>query len=755
MRFYPNRQLLWCFLLIFSNCLNAHASYFGYTRFGKKENTLTCNHDHNHNHDFRRSCFGRRHTTTRNPKKIRKRFFRPTTVNNCNNVGFELGTFEGWEGSYGAEGVISEQGLVEGRHTIMTGGGMDPITNQIPVVAPGSNYSVRLGNSNDGFEADQLVTKFLVTEDNSLFSYKFAVVMEDPGHPQEEQPRFEIAAYDEDGTLIPCTYYLVISAPFIEGFESLGSIRYRDWSTVGIDLSGYIGQNISITFTTIDCAQGGHFGYAYIDAECLVAELSIDCNDPEVCGENSAYCPGASSIILTAPEGFVNYVWNTGATERVITVDDPEPGSEYSVTFNNVNSIGEDTCTIELSIEIPDPPPIEILMEDSVKICDGSTVTLEPGGDFIGYSWSTGVATPSIEVDQSGTYEVTVTTADGCSGSETVDVVLGSPPAFNIDAFPTSCSYSTDGSANVEIAGPDENYSILWNNGASGANIDNLSPGQYCATISDPNGCEAENCIEITTPAAIVPNIQSVDNLCFGDRNGQIGLNPAGGMGPYLYALDETTFSTTSDFAGLPAGSYTIAVQDVNGCIVEEQVVISEPIELLVDLGPDLEVQLGDSITLDAVTTYPVDSFQWQNLLGFDCTNCPNPNLRPLNTANYPVQVVDENGCVAEDELTIYVRKDRRVYIPNAFSPNGDGTNDIFYIFGGNDVTRVKSLQLFSRWGELMMTLTDFDPNDPQYGWDGSFRGSPAGQAVYVYHAEVEFLDGETLFFKGDVNLIR
>ena len=432
MRFYPNTRLLWCFLLIFSNCLYAHNDHEGP---GKTENTLTCNVDEhyvkcpvhgNHgpqkNNEFLRvrerhfdpamlnnindagiepgtidewqgvdsaneinsetEFINDSHMIEHNskcthgnhgprdkdqPLRVRERYFDPNMLNNCNNVGFELGTFEGWQGAYGASGAISEIGLVNGRHTIMSGAGMDPITNQIPVVAPGSNYSVRLGNSNDGFEADRLITNFLVTEDNSLFSYKFAVVMEDPGHPQEEQPRFEIAAYDESGELIPCTYYLVIAAPFIEGFESLGSIRYRDWSTVGIDFSNYIGQNISITFTTIDCAQGGHFGYAYIDAECLVAELTIDCNDPDVCGDGAAYCPDANSVILTAPEGFVNYQWNTGDAGRVITVNNPEPGTEYSVSFNNFTSVTEDTCTITLSIVLPDPPPIDLMLEEFRK----------------------------------------------------------------------------------------------------------------------------------------------------------------------------------------------------------------------------------------------------------------------------------------------------------------------------------------------------------------------------------------------------
>ena len=350
---------------------------------------------------------------------------------------------------------------------------------------------------------------------------------------------------------------------------------------------------------------------------------------------------------------------------------------------------------------------------------------------------------------------MTVTNTDGCSASEEVDVVLGSAPEFNISSMAPSCSYTSDGSAVVNIPGAEVNYAILWSDGSSDFENNNLQPGSYCATISDPNGCEAENCVDILAPLPILPNINTQDNLCFGDQNGQITLQPSGGMGPYLFSIDGGAFSTSDNFTGLVAGGYQVAVQDVNGCTIEELIQINEPIQLNVDLGPDLTIQLGDSVGLEAVTTYPVDSFLWRYDEPLNCLNCPNPNLRPLNSGDYAVQVIDENGCIAEDQLQIFVQKDRRIYIPNVFSPNGDGTNDIFYIYGGNDVTTVKSLQLFSRWGESIMTLTDFLPNDPNYGWDGSFKGSPAGQAVYVYYAEVEFLDGETLLFKGDVTLVR
>jgi gliding motility-associated-like protein len=111
--------------------------------------------------------------------------------------------------------------------------------------------------------------------------------------------------------------------------------------------------------------------------------------------------------------------------------------------------------------------------------------------------------------------------------------------------------------------------------------------------------------------------------------------------------------------------------------------------------------------------------------------------------------------CEAEDWLRITVDRNRKVFIPNAFSPNGDGNNDVFFLQSANDVTLVRSLRIFSRTGQLVHLRENFAPNDPNYGWDGLFREQPLAQSVFVYVAEIEFYDGKTEIFKGDVILVR
>ena len=104
----------------------------------------------------------------------------------------------------------------------------------------------------------------------------------------------------------------------------------------------------------------------------------------------------------------------------------------------------------------------------------------------------------------------------------------------------------------------------------------------------------------------------------------------------------------------------------------------------------------------------------------------------------------------------IVIEKDRRVYIPTAFSPNGDGDNDIFYIFADeSQVTKVNQFSIFSRWGEVMFEASNFEPNNSQIGWDGTFKEERMDPAVFIYFAEIEFIDGHVEMYKGDITLLK
>ena len=117
--------------------------------------------------------------------------------------------------------------------------------------------------------------------------------------------------------------------------------------------------------------------------------------------------------------------------------------------------------------------------------------------------------------------------------------------------------------------------------------------------------------------------------------------------------------------------------------------------------------------------------------------------------------MIDTAGCTVTASVAVGVEKVREVYIPNSFSPNGDGTNDIFFINGGRGIRQVNSFRVYNRWGEVVYSDINFQPNDPSRGWNGMFRGKEVNPAVFVYIAEISFIDGIEEMYSGDVTVMK
>ena len=128
----------------------------------------------------------------------------------------------------------------------------------------------------------------------------------------------------------------------------------------------------------------------------------------------------------------------------------------------------------------------------------------------------------------------------------------------------------------------------------------------------------------------------------------------------------------------------------------------------------------------------------------------------PSESGTYTIFVLDENGCESTDQIVINVDTDQTIYVPNAFSPNGDGINDTFTLYSDSRFSPIISeLHIYDRWGTEVFVNYDFPPNEQEFGWNGDFRGQAHNPGVFVYHALVEYIDGSTQFFKGDVTLVR
>ncbi|MBL7923793.1 MAG: PKD domain-containing protein [Bacteroidia bacterium] len=505
-------------------------------------------------------------------------------LSSCANADFEQNSFTNWSATTGWCCPINSTtpGLVAGRHTIMTGPGTDPNTNgAVTVVAPGGQYSARLGNDNIGAEAEQLTYQINVDPSNALFIYRYAVVLEDPNHTPQEQPRFEIRVYDQNGAALGCGTYNVYASAGIPGFVTIvnafgSTIHYKDWTTVGIDLSPYLGQTVTIEFSTGDCALGGHFGYAYVDCYCSPLQILTD------------FCSGANSTTLTAPVGFASYLWNTGASTRSITVANAVVGTQYTCTMTSVTG-----CTVTLTA-ILTPTVIAgsygeasrcqnaAAFHDSSQVVTGTPIS-QWLWDF-GDGNTSGQQHPVHSYAAPGVYTValTVTNMGGCTDTIRRQITIDPPPlaAFGTSAVcPGNPASFTD--LSTSLNGPLMTWSWSFGDGSA---IDTLrhpqhlftSPGTYPVTlvVSDSIGCRdtlVQNIATLPGPEAGFSYVSACVNsqILFSDTSRSAGTTILSRV--WDFGDGSPTVSGPAAPAHLYPGpgtyTATLVITTANGCV--------------------------------------------------------------------------------------------------------------------------------------------------------------------------------------------
>jgi gliding motility-associated-like protein len=163
---------------------------------------------------------------------------------------------------------------------------------------------------------------------------------------------------------------------------------------------------------------------------------------------------------------------------------------------------------------------------------------------------------------------------------------------------------------------------------------------------------------------------------------------------------------------------------------------------------------LGETVTIQANTFQDSLFFTWLPDQWLSCNDCPSPLSSPETTILYTLTAFDQNDCSASDSILVTVEFTPGIYVPNAFSPNGDGINDHFYI-QGKGISEVRLLRVFDRWGEMVFESLNATPNEAAFGWDGTFRNKQMNPAVFAFYAELGMLDGSNRVVKGDVTLLR
>ncbi len=361
-----------------------------------------------------------------------------------------------------------------------------------------------------------------------------------------------------------------------------------------------------------------------------------------------------------------------------------------------------------------------------------------------------------------GTYVINI--EDGFANVEVIIVELNEPPVLMIDFMASdfngvnvNCADGADGELMVLGSGGSPGYTYAWSSGQSTNSIDQLSPGIYTVTVTDALGCSIADNFEMLAPDPLLLIAEFRNASCEGLSTGNItAVQTLGGVGDFLYSLNGSTFLADPVFDGLTAGDYTIQVMDGNGCIDEQSGNLTAPQIPEVELGPNLQISLGDQIELQPnLNNIDIGMMLWTSSELLECPTCQEQVLVPLNDAFYNIFVTSADGCTREDSVFIRVDKFRKLYIPNIFTPNFDGANDYFTIFGGPEVAGIRKLSIYNRWGALIFEARDIPSGIEPLGWDGSYKGKDLNPDVYSWVAEISFIDGETLMYSGDITLFK
>lgn len=473
--------------------------------------------------------------------------------------------------------------------------------------------------------------------------------------------------------------------------------------------------------------------------------LTITGNDITCNGDGD----GQSTVVPTG-NGPFSYSWSpSGGTAATAT---GLSAGTYTVTVIDDNSCEE---TTNFTINEPSVISLSSSSTDSQCTVDDGTATVVASGGNGGftYLWTpTGQTTATATGVGAGSYSVEVTDTEGCTANETVIVNSINGPLVTINNIQSAnCSYSSDGSAEAIVTGGTPNYSYNWSlSGETNAVANNLSAGNHTVTVTDGAGCIGTQTVTISAPSPIaIANTLAYAASC-GESNGSISITPNGGTPSYTY--NWTTGETTSTLTGVAAGNYSITITDDHGCILDTAFNIPSAGSFTIEALPEeATIESGGTIglTVNIGAGVSGETYTWTPTNGLSCTNCPNPDASPNTSTTYYVTVETPDGCSSTDSVYIKVENGcRDLFIPNMFSPNSDGENDEFCVYG--DCITAYEISIFNRWGEVVYTSDN--QNDC---WDGTYKGKKMNTGVFVYKLSFTSKQGEQIEESGNINLIR
>ncbi|MBD3637806.1 MAG: gliding motility-associated C-terminal domain-containing protein [Crocinitomicaceae bacterium] len=440
--------------------------------------------------------------------------------------------------------------------------------------------------------------------------------------------------------------------------------------------------------------------------------------------------------------GPYTYLWSNGQTGATAT---GLSTGTYNVVITDLNG-----CQTNNSIFLSQPDTLGIITEITDVSCNGGNdgaidVTSSGGVSPYNYQWNHGPTTEDVTNLAAGTYQVSLTDANGCV--YVLDELVVDPTAIDLDLTMTDalCKSDSNGAADLSVTGGTPPYTYLWNTGATSEDIDSLLAGTYAVTVTDDNGCWTVINGAVNEPDSLSFEAVISDALCYGYSDGEITLTVSGGTLPYTYSWDNGI--TTNINENLSEGEYTVTVTDGNNCVLGESYAVNHPDSLWASLDAPVNFHDhhitfygGSDGALDLEVTggtAPYD-YDWSNGESTE-------DLDGLTSGTYEVIITDDHGCTYKVGMELVEPYD--LELPTAMTPNGDGKNDTYHI-RGLEAYPNNSFVVTNRWGNVVFEADDYT-ND-WTGVNNNGKDLPDG----VYYVIVKINDGE-IELKNFVELRR
>jgi gliding motility-associated-like protein len=470
-------------------------------------------------------------------------------------------------------------------------------------------------------------------------------------------------------------------------------------------------------------------------------------------------CPEDTTLITvnwTGGAGVFSFSWNTGDSTTQFW---GSPGVNYSVLVTDSSGC-ETPAIITGSVAAPIGVTGFIYLTKPITCNNESNATLDiitTSGvppyyyNFNGGSFGQQTTYTNVWSDW---FTFIIQDSRGCR--DTIQYYVNNPPALvvNLTSKNVSCKASKDGRVTANVQGGVQPYQYQWSNNATVNPIDNLSAGAYSVLVTDANGCVSTNIIQLTKLANVdIKLLSKADAVC-SKPLGSAWIAAVGGNGDYSYSW-LTTPPTLGQYANaLPSGNYKVYAYDTQNCIDSMMVKIGDtppPVVAFTTTPSDLSIMEDIEIQFTA-NCQNTRYYHWD----FDdsySSILPNPHHNYEEPGTYRVRLVGvepQGVCSDTAYKTFQIYTKGNFYIPNAFSPNDDGNNDVFQVIGEGIADF--GLVIYNRWGEEIYKFKS--SSDNWDGWDSN-RGKPAPEGVYTYKMYGRTTEGKLLNKAGTITLIR